>query len=88
MTLKSGPPPADASWSLDLPIKLKLSIADALVVFGRLETTLLEIVWILENSNLEEKQELTRDARFAQTIQIVEKCVAWPVSNSWPNYLK
>jgi hypothetical protein len=59
--LQSGAPPPDASWSFELPDKLKIAIADAIVVFARLETTLLEIVWILEESNLEQKKALVRD---------------------------
>jgi hypothetical protein len=66
---------------------LKVAIADAVVVFGRMETTLLEIVWILEDSNLEEKQELTRDVvskNFKKLKKVVKRLPGAETDKIWP----
>jgi len=57
----STPPHPNAAWHFELPEKLKIAIADCVVVFARIETIALETVWIFEDSTLEEKRELTGD---------------------------
>jgi|GEM_PF-1594737 hypothetical protein len=84
---RSGPPPPDASWNFDLPEKLKLGIADAVVTFARMETTLLEIVWILEESTLEEKRELTMDVvskNFDKLKRVVTRLPGAETNRIWP----
>jgi hypothetical protein len=89
--LKSGAPPPDASWSFALPDKLRLAIADAIIVFARMETTLLEIVWILEESNLEEKQVLVRDVvskNFKKLKKVVTGLPGAETGRIWPTLEK
>jgi hypothetical protein len=95
--LKSGARPPDASWSFELPDKLKIAIPDAIVVFARLETTLLEIVWILEESNLEQKKALVRDFvsknfKKLKTVVTIGDCPLNPtprtiVDRAWANLI-
>lgn len=84
---QSGPPPPDASWNFTIPEKLKLAIADAVVTFARMETTLLEIVWILEDSTLEEKRELTLDVvskNFDKIERVVTRLPGAETNRIWP----
>jgi hypothetical protein len=84
---RSGPPPPDASWNFELPDKLKLVIADAIVTFARMETTLLEIVWILEESTLEEKRELTLDVvskNFDKIKRVITRLPGAETNRIWP----
>jgi len=84
---QSGPPPPDASWNFTIPEKLKLAIADAVVTFARMETTLLEIIWILEESTLEEKRELTLDVvskNFKKLKRVVTRLPGAETSRIWP----
>ncbi len=83
----SNPPPPKAEWHLELPDKLKIAIADAVVVFARLETIALETVWIFEDSSLEEKRELTRDfvtKHFKKIKKVVKQIQGAETDKIWP----
>jgi hypothetical protein len=84
---KPNPPPPNAEWHFELPTKLKIAIADAVVVFARLETIALETVWIFEDSTLEEKRELTRDfvtKHFEKIKKVVKKMPGAQTDKIWP----
>lgn len=47
-------------WSFDLPIKLKLAIADCITLYSKIESCIVELVWALEAPDLTRKRELRR----------------------------
>jgi len=71
-TMHSG-----AKLTHELPGWLKIAIADAIVLFGRLEQEIIEITWLLRGAN--EKLERSKVARnpaadnFSDIVAIVEK---------------
>jgi hypothetical protein len=48
------------TWSFELPDKLKLAIADAITLYSRIESCIVEIVWELEQADLERKKEIAK----------------------------
>lgn len=57
------PMPDGVHLSAELPDWVKLSIADAVVTFGRMEQEIIEISWILNDADLNKKlssQEIQR----------------------------
>lgn len=52
--------PDGRTLTFDLPEKLRLAIGDAIVSFSRIETIVLEIIWELRGSDLNEKRSLAR----------------------------
>ena len=55
------PPNPDLTWSFELPKRLKLAIADAIVLYSRIECYCVEIVWEVEQADLVRKQELAKN---------------------------
>src|ERR1039458_8716607 len=50
----------DLKWSFALPDKLKLAIADCITLYSRIESCIVEIIWELEQANLERKKEIAK----------------------------
>jgi hypothetical protein len=50
----------DLKWSFELPDRLKVAIADAIVLYSRIESCCVEIIWELEQADLERKQEIAK----------------------------
>jgi copper chaperone CopZ len=55
------PMPDGVRLSLELPQWVKLSIADAVVLFGRMEQEAIEISWVLTDAGLKERLKLARN---------------------------
>jgi hypothetical protein len=66
-------PPA-ITWSFELPPRLKLAIADAVTLFAKIESCMLETVWVLEGADLARKKRLSRDAA-ADHMEAIEAAV-------------
>jgi hypothetical protein len=47
-------------WSFDLPDRLKIAIADAIVLYSRIESCCVEIIWELEQADLERKKQIAK----------------------------
>ncbi len=62
------------TWSFDLPDKLKLAIADAVVLYSRIESCIVEIVWELEQADLDRKKEIAK-AWGDQNFRLVKRAV-------------
>ena len=87
MKRRAIPPVDGTTWDFNLPDKLKIAIADAIVVFARLETITLETVWIFEDSTLEEKKDLTRDwvtKNFRKIKRVVRLIPEAKTDKIWP----
>ena len=70
------PMPDGVHLSAELPDWVKLSIADAVVTFGRMEQEIIEISWILNDADLNKKLSLSRNPateNFLSTLESVEK---------------
>ena len=48
------------TWSFELPDRLKVAIADAIVLYSRIEACIVEIIWEVEEANLERKKEIAK----------------------------
>jgi hypothetical protein len=73
------PMPEGTQLSLDLPEWLRLAIADAVVLFGRMEQEIIEISWILTNADLTQKLKLTKGStteKFIAALESVERAEA------------
>ena len=55
------PMPAGVRLSPDVPDWTKLAIADAVILFGRIEQKGIEIAWVLLDADLKKKIKLTRN---------------------------
>src|SRR5260221_14514113 len=62
------------SWSFDLPDKLKIAIADCITVHNKIESCIVETVWVAEQANLERKKEIARGWG-KQNVRIVRRIV-------------
>jgi hypothetical protein len=70
------PMPEGTRLSPDLPEWLRLAIADAVVLFGRMEQEIIEISWILTNADLTQKLKLTKGStteKFIAALESVER---------------
>jgi hypothetical protein len=70
------PMPEGVCLSAELPDWVKLSIADAVVIFGRMEQEIVEISWVLKDSDLKQKLKLVGNpatANFLAALEILEK---------------
>jgi hypothetical protein len=71
--------PEGVRLSTELPEWLRLSIADAVVVFGRMEQEIIEISWILTDADLKQKLKLTKGSttdKFIGALESVERAEA------------
>lgn len=66
------PMPEGVRLSSELPDWVKLSIADAVVVFGRIEQEAIEISWVLTDAELRERLKLARTAATENFVAIIE----------------
>ena len=48
------------TWSFELPDRLKIAIADAVVLYSRIESCCVEIIWELEQADLERKKQIAK----------------------------
>ena len=64
--------PEGVRLSSELPEWVKLSIADAVVMFGRIEQEVIEISWVLTDAGLKERLKLARNPSTENFIAIME----------------
>lgn len=66
------PMPEGVQLSPELPQSVRLSIADAVVLFGRMEQEAIEIAWLLTDAELKERLKLARTPATDNFIAIIE----------------
>jgi hypothetical protein len=59
-------------FSPELPEAVKLSIADAVVVFGRIEQEAIEISWVLTDADLKKRLKLARTPSTETFLEIID----------------
>lgn len=77
----------DLQWSLELPDRLKLAIADAIILYSRIESCCIEIIWEIEQADLKRKQELAKkwgDQNFKTLRRAVETLPGVRTDHIWP----
>jgi hypothetical protein len=65
----------DLTPSFQLPDRLKLAIADAIVLYSRIESCCIEIIWEIEQADLARKQELAKNWG-DQNFKILRKAIS------------
>jgi hypothetical protein len=64
-TPRKAPPTSIAlpgrTWSFDLPVELKIAIADAVTIFSRIDHMIVECIWILEQADLKRKKQIAKE---------------------------
>jgi hypothetical protein len=66
---------------------LKIAIADAIVLYSRIESCCVEIIWELERADLERKKEIAKawgDQNFKLLKQAIAKIPGAKTDNIWP----
>jgi hypothetical protein len=49
------------TWSFELPDRLKIAIADAIVLYSQIESCCIEIIWELEQADLDRKKQIAKN---------------------------
>lgn len=68
------PPDPNLRWSFDLPDKLKCAIADCVTLYSKIESCCVELVWALEQPDLERKKEIAK-AWASQNFDVIKQVV-------------
>lgn len=66
------PMPEGVLLSAELPERVRLAIADAVVLFGRMEQEIIEISWLLTDATLKEKLKFARNPATESFITVLE----------------
>jgi hypothetical protein len=77
----------DLRWSFELPDRRKLAIADAIVLYSRIESCCIEIIWEIEQPDLARKQELAKnwgEQNFKLLRKAVEGLPGAKTDRIWP----
>lgn len=75
------------NWSFEIPDKLKLAIADCILLYSKIESCIVELVWLIEDADLERKREIAKGwgdqnfkivKRVVRSIPDAESDAIWP----------
>ena len=66
------PMPEGVLLSAELPERVRLAIADAVVLFGRMEQETIDISWLLTDATLKEKLKFARNPATESFIAVLE----------------
>ncbi len=64
--------PEGVQFSSEIPDHVRLAIADAVIVFGRIEQELIEIAWMLSSADLKQRLKVARTPTTENFIAIIE----------------
>ena len=65
---------SERNWSFEIPDKLKLAIADCILLYSKIESCIVELVWLIEGADLDRKREIAK-AWGEQNFKIVKRIV-------------
>jgi hypothetical protein len=77
----------EPNWSFELPDKLKLAIADCILLYSKIESCIVELVWLIEDADLERKREIAKgwgDQNFRTVKQVVKSIPGAESDAIWP----
>ena len=77
----------DLTWTLELPDRLKIAIADAITIYSRIESCCVEIVWELEEADIERKKEIAKswgDKNFKALRKTLKELPNAETDRIWP----
>ena len=81
------PPSPDLKWSFDIPDRLKIAIGGAILLYSRIESCIVEIIWELEQADLERKKEIAKawgDQNFRMVKRTVKLIPGAKTDAIWP----
>jgi hypothetical protein len=60
------PPPTSIAipgmtWTFDLPVRLKVAIAEAVTIFSHIDHIVIECIWVLEQADLKRKKQIAKE---------------------------
>jgi hypothetical protein len=77
----------EPNWSFEISDKLKLAIADCILIYSKIESCIVELVWLIEDADLERKREIAKGwgdqnfkivKRVVRSIPDAESDAIWP----------
>lgn len=77
----------DLTWSFELPDRLKIAIADAVLLYSRIESCCVEIIWELEQADLERRKQIAKawgEKNFKLLKQAVKQIPGAETDFIWP----
>jgi hypothetical protein len=66
----------EPNWSFEIPDKLKLAVADCILLYSKIESCIVELVWLIEGADLARKREIAKGWG-DQNFRIVKKVVTF-----------
>lgn len=90
MTAKRPPPTSIAipgmTWSFDLPDRLKIAIADAVTIFARIDSMIIEGIWVLEQADAKRRRQIAKEKAY-ENIEyvrgVVEQHMKLDIDETW-----
>jgi len=91
MPRKVMPPPASMAlpgmtWSFDLPDRLKIAISDAVTIFYRIDSMIIEGIWILEQADAKRRRQIAKEKAY-ENIKfvrgVVEEHMKLDIADTW-----
>jgi hypothetical protein len=77
----------EPNWSFEISDKLKLAIADSILLYRKIESCIVELVWLIEGADLKRKREIAKSwgdqnfrivKRVVKSIPDAESDAIWP----------
>ena len=77
----------EPNWSFEISDKLKLAIADCILLYSKIESCIVELVWLIEGADLKRKREIAKGwgdqnfrivKRVVKSIPDAESDAIWP----------
>jgi hypothetical protein len=76
------------NWSPKVPNKLKLAIADCILLYSNIESCIVELVWLIEDADIERRREIAKSwstknfkivKQVIKSIPGAESDAVWPI---------
>jgi hypothetical protein len=85
------PPPTSMAvlgmtWSFDLPDRLKIAIADAVTIFARIDSMIIEGIWILEQADAKRRRQIAKEKAYENikyVRSVVEQHMKLDIGSTW-----
>jgi hypothetical protein len=88
--LSKAPPTSIAipgmTWSFDLPDRLRLAIADAVTIFSRIDSMIIEGIWVLEQADAKRRRQIAKEKAYENikyVRSVVEQHMKLDLAETW-----
>jgi hypothetical protein len=78
----------EPNWSFEIPDKLKLAVADCILLYSKIESCIVELVWLIEGADLARKREIAKgwgDQNFRIVKKVVKSIPGAESDAIWPS---